>query len=112
MPNHIYRCTQCEYQESRLILGLPSEEVLDAPFKCNGCGALAMKRRPCLVSSSFGMPKERAGDWFKKTYGHDIGEKDEEKAEQQRNMDQVKRSLEAKHGIKMNTDNNQPWPGV
>lgn len=99
MPNHIYRCSKCEYQESRLILRLPSSDELDKPSKCNGCGAVSMERKPCLVSSSFGMPKERAGDWFKRTYGHDIGEKDEAKAEQQKSLSTMKKELERQYGV-------------
>jgi hypothetical protein len=59
-----------------------------------------MMRRPCLTTFSFGIPKVRAGDWFKKTYGHEIGEKDEEKAEQQRNTEVMKKELEKQHGVK------------
>ena len=70
MPNYGYRCGHCSHQ-AKFFLKLSSDP--DELLECPECEAEAMFRI-IISGGSFNGLKVFAGDWFKKTYGHDIGD--------------------------------------
>lgn len=68
MPNYHHRCAECD---EVTVLNLPISTDPAAPQKCE-CGG-NMKRIIASAPAAHGF-KVWAGDWFKKTYGHDMAE--------------------------------------
>lgn len=92
MPNYTYKCPRCEdtFKVSLPISSDPNK-LLNHPGHKNMC--LGLFKRAIVPGASFKGFKVFAGDWFKKTYGYDIGERETTKAEFQRDM----RMAEEKH---------------
>lgn len=67
------------------------------PIQCERCNLFTMTRR--VTRGFFGGLKTYAGDWFKKQYGHDIGERDANYASEQAALDKQVKELKKDYGI-------------
>lgn len=111
MPTYKYKCTVCDHEEflSMRISVNPSTKV-----ECPDCWERAdtdeleptMTRRIVASSIPESVGKVWAGDWFKKTYGHDIGEASQAAADSRAAYEREKADLEAK-GIRMRHQSRQ-----
>ena len=100
MPNYIYKCTECDFTKTiELSISFnPKKKLL-----CNMCSdehpdvrpypEFTMTRRIGKPSFPANCNKVFAGDWFKKTYGYDIGDRATTRAELQRDI----KKAEEKH---------------
>ncbi len=85
MPNYLYKCSNCKdiidinlpmsFEPTEMIFNSGHKKVCVGRFK-------RIMRKPGAVKGF----KVFAGDWFKKEYGFDIGEKETTKAEFQRDV--------------------------
>jgi hypothetical protein len=73
------------------------DERHGSPCPC-GDESCAIIRVISMPSKPMGF-KVWAGDWFKKTYGHDMGERDKAYASEQAALDEQVRQLKRDHGI-------------
>lgn len=82
MPNYNYKCANCLVIEKKFlaISTDPSKQ-----FPCEKCCGF-MDRVPITPGPVTGL-KTFAGDWFKKTYGHEIGGDGESAAQQKADID-------------------------
>ena len=93
MNNYLYKCTVCE---DKIDIALPissdPKQLLENPGHRVVCeGSYKRIMRP------FGQIKGLrvfAGDWFKKTYGHDMAEPYEHASRQKEDFETMKRELE------------------
>lgn len=77
MPNYKYKCTSCGHIE---VMFLKISTSPGKHFDCTNCESKeTMTRRISKPAGHQGL-KVWAGDWFKKTYGHDMGEAAAKKA--------------------------------
>ena len=94
MPGYSYKCGKCK---QITMLELPISTDPDKRFGCE-CGYL-MKRVIAVVPQ---FPKEVgkvfAGDWFKKTYGSELGEGSENEATQAEDRKTLEREFRKKTG--------------
>lgn len=96
MPKYTYKCPRCEDTfEVTLPMSADPKKLLNYPGHKNMC--LGLFKRIITPGASFKGFKVFAGDWFKKTYGFDIGEKETTKAELQKDC----RRAEEKHKREM-----------
>jgi len=72
VPNYVYKCERCKAKYS---LKLPMSHDAKILYNCEDSRCIGLCRRIIAPGATFGMPKVRAGDWFKKTYGKELGEK-------------------------------------
>lgn len=101
LPNYTFKCDECEDVVKKFLrLSSDPRELLDC-----GCGA---KMRRIIVVSQIpsAVGKVWAGDWFKKTYGHDIAEGTERKSKEKVSFEKEKTALE-KDGVKFNFKSKQ-----
>lgn len=102
MPNYWYKCGKCKATVEK---SLPISTDPKKRFECE-CGYL-MKR---IIRPGAQFPKEVgkvwAGDWFKKTYGTDIGEEARRKADNRMRHDAEILKAE-QDGIKLNHKSRQ-----
>ncbi len=90
MPNYLYKCNNWKCN-SISELTLPISTHPGQLFTC-GCGHKKSRiMRPWGAVKGF---KTFAGNWFKKTYGHDIGAAAEDKAQQKEDWDTLKRETD------------------
>ena len=96
MPNYRYRGLICgEYYERFLPISSDPKEQ----FECS-CGAdVCDQIRVISKSGSFKGFKVWAGDWFKKTYGHDMGDGAAQRVSEREQYDKDKAAAE-KDGAK------------
>lgn len=87
MPNYNYRCCKCK-QITELALPISTD-----PKKLLGCECGYTMRRVMRVPGAVKGFKTFAGDWFKKTYGHDVGEAYEDKARQTEDRKVLEREM-------------------
>jgi putative FmdB family regulatory protein len=89
MPNYKYKCYSCNLIDE---IFLPISTDPQKLFCCPGCPDGTMRRMTGLINpaATLGL-KVFAGDWYKKTYGHELGEDGESAAEKKRDL---KRALE------------------
>lgn len=89
MPNYWYKCNDCS-KERKHVLSISYDPSKTFPCACGG-----EQRR--IIKPGAVFPKDTnkvfAGDWFKKTYGHDIGEVYEDKARQQESRKQLEQEF-------------------
>lgn len=81
MPNYLYKCNRCEdIVDLAMPISTDPKQFWNHPGHKNVCLGLFYRimRAPGAVKGF----KVFAGDWFKKTYGHDLGETYEDKARQ------------------------------
>ena len=93
MPNYLYKCTECD-DIMDIILPISSDpkQLLLSPGHQVHCkGAYTRIMRP--FNSIKGL-RTFAGDWFKKTYGHDIAKPYEDASRQKEDFETMKRELE------------------
>lgn len=84
MPNYIYRCIECNHKYiCQLPISFDPKIKLACRYSHNGT-EFTMTRRIGTPSFPSNCNKVFAGDWFKKTYGFEIGEKETTKAEFQK----------------------------
>lgn len=96
MPNYAYRCGKCKQITTK---SLPISTDPRQAFACE-CGYL-MKR--IIVSGALfpeKVGKVWAGDWFKKTYGHDIDEVAKQRGQEKMEYDTQRLKLE-QDGVKI-----------
>lgn len=97
MPDYKYKCTQCDYVE---VFTLQMSSDPKAKLDCGDCGEEeSMTRRIGVAQFPEKVGKVWAGEWFKKTYGHDMTEGTARKAREKAEMDRERRALE-KDGVK------------
>ena len=91
MPNYAYKCCECEKVD---LINLPISTDPKYLFLCD-CGH-NMHR---IIISGAQFPEKvgrvYAGDWFKKTYGHDIDEVAKGRAQEKMEYDAEKLKLES-----------------
>jgi len=111
MPTYRYKCTVCDHEEflAMRISVDPSTKV-----ECPNCWERAdtdeleptMTRRIVASSIPNVVGKVWAGDWFKKTYGHDISEGAQGAVNARARYESEKKALEEK-GIRMTHQSRQ-----
>jgi len=91
MPKYIYRCTFCDYKE---VHELPISFDPKIKLHCLDCNKEdKMTRRIGKPSFPKNCNMVRAGDWYKKTYGHELGAGSMEKAQQQEDRKTLEREF-------------------
>jgi len=93
MPNFLYKCELCkDIIDIPLPISFDPKETINHPGHKNICLGLFKRimRAPGAVKGF----KTFAGDWFKKTYGHDIAKPYEDKARQKTDYETMKRELD------------------
>lgn len=74
MPSYIYKCTDCEHKE---VIELPMSSNPNDRRWCKLCREpdeeKTMTRRIGVCSFPKNVGKVFAGDWYKKTYGQELG---------------------------------------
>jgi len=93
MPNYTYRCCKCK---QITILNLP---ISTDPKAIQACECGYTMRRIIASTPAFNGFKVWAGDWFKKTYGHDITEGAQRKAKERLEYEKELDNLKKDHGI-------------
>jgi putative FmdB family regulatory protein len=91
MPTYSYKCPDCEsISDHFLPMSTDPEKKMPCPA-CFGAKSYRVITRAPMVNGL----KVFAGDWFKKTYGHELGEDGmtalEKKKDFESLMDQVKK---------------------
>lgn len=93
MPNYLYKCCECkEIVDLTLPISTDPKELFTCP-----CG-YTMKRIMRAPGAFKGF-KVYAGDWFKKTYGHDLRTPYEDKVRQQEDRKTLEKEARKKNGI-------------
>ena len=100
MPQYKYKCKECNNEEM-FTLNISSDP--SRPIHCpmcqykdsNGDFVPTMTRRIIVSSIPNAVGKVWAGDWYKKTYGHDIGEGAQGAVDAKKNYEQEKMKLKA-----------------
>ena len=90
MPNYLYKCNICE---TIYDIFLPISHDPKLLYKCeqNKCNGLCNRiMRQWGAVKGF---KVFAGDWFKKKYGHDIGESAEDKIQQKKDWETLEQQF-------------------
>lgn len=93
MPKYLYKCNRCEdIVDVPLPISFDPKQFINFPGHKNVCLGLFWRimRAPGAVKGF----KTFAGDWFKKTYGQDIGAAYEDKARQKTDYETMKRELD------------------
>lgn len=83
MPNYDYRCADCSTVK-RLFLPISTDP--SKPIVCEFCGQNSHRFMGSNKPSGTTGLKTFAGDWFKKTYGHELGEDGQSAAEKKRDF--------------------------
>lgn len=91
MPNYIYKCCKCKQKTK---LNLPISTDPKKFFACR-CG-YTMHRTIVVAQFPEKVGKVWAGDWFQKTYGHDISEGSVKETEKVKAYNKEKADLEVK----------------
>lgn len=98
MPNYLYKCTKCEDKiDITLPISSDPKQLLESPGHKVYCDGLYKR-----IMRPFGSIKGLrvfAGEWFKKTYGHDMGEAYEDKARQKEDRETLEREYKRKNEI-------------
>lgn len=103
MPGYVYKCTECkEYAKFQL----PISTDPDRQMTCPECGG-PMNRSVTIAQFPTTVGKVFAADWFKKQYGHELGERDKQYADEQKKIDREAADFLAKENIKMNLQSRQ-----
>lgn len=88
MPNYHYRCDSCN-RLSQIKLPISYDpKIKQACSSCDGLMTRIIKSKPRIKGF-----KVFAGDWFKKTYGHDIADGYKDSSRQKEDMDTLRREL-------------------
>lgn len=96
MPNYKYVCNECNHSE---MVSLPISTDPNKKLKCSKCTKRSFKRRICISEFPNRVGRVWAGDWFKKTYGHEIGERDKAYANEQAKLDREVEEVKKEYGI-------------
>lgn len=100
MPNYVYKAKDdgCKFCAEGFQITHPISEYLE------NCPECETEIRKVIGVCQF--PKnvsyESAASWFKKTYGHELGERDVQYASEQKELDKQAAKLLREEGIKMN----------
>lgn len=84
MPNYNYKCAGCSVIREFF---LPISTEPSKPIECESCKGM-MSRIIRLPSGITGL-KVFAGDWYKKTYGHELGQDGDDSAANRRDFEQA-----------------------
>lgn len=95
MPNYSYRCKDCNSVE---IVTLPISSDPSAELECSTCKGSLVRKVGLIAPTAFKGFKVFAGDWFKKTYGHEIGEDGETAAEAKRDFEKFANEVKKETG--------------
>ena len=99
MPNYIYKCTECDH---KVVIELAISYDPKVKFGCPNCNTASdkrtMTRRIGLATFPANCNTVFAGDWFKKTYGHDIGRGYEDKVRQAEDRKTLEREFKKETG--------------
>ena len=109
MPKYRYKGLGCgKYYEvfSPKMLSLEEDEAHNSPCGClvSACVRVRTIIKPAPPQGF----KEWAGDWFKKTYGHEMGERDRAYASEQQELDNQVKELKKEHGIEVSQPTKPP----
>lgn len=102
MTNYRYKGTVCGDYFEHFVVGLKSpdeDKNHDAYCSCGieVCTQIRVMSKP---QQPMGF-KVWAGDWHKKTYGREIGERDLKYADKQKKLDESARELKRNHNIQV-----------
>ncbi len=98
MPNYIYKCTECDHKYvTKLPISFDPKIKLACRYSHDGT-EFTMTRRIGKPSYPKEVGKEFAGDWYKKEYGHELGEGSLNKAQQARDRKTLEREFRKKTG--------------
>ena len=98
MPNYKYKCISCAHTET-MFLKMSTDPK--KRFDCKECdGEQSMTRRISKPAGHKGF-KVWAGDWYKKTYGRDLGEGAHERASRIAEHRREVKRLRKDHGINL-----------
>ena len=93
MPAYKYKCTTCDYEEMHTLnISSDPQKRLFCPNVCV-YATPTMTRRIISPSIPRVVGKVWAGDWFKDTYGHDIGEAAQGAVNEKRDYEREKMKL-------------------
>ncbi len=100
MPNYIYKCTECDHEYmQQLPMSFDPKIKLACRHSHDGT-EFTMTRRIGKAIFPEKVGKVFAGDWFKKTYGHDMSEVAKGRAREKVEYDAEKLKLE-KDGVRI-----------
>jgi len=94
MPNYAYRCCECK---NVTVLNLPISTNPKKTFACE-CGYTMKRVIKFIPQMPENVNKVFAGDWYKKEYGHDLGEGSLNKAQQAEDRKTLEREFRRKTG--------------
>jgi hypothetical protein len=101
VPNYIYKCTECDHKE---IAELPISFSPKIRLPCDDCYSghpdeeFTMTRRIGTPSFPTNCNKVFAGDWYKKQYGHELGQGSMDKAQQAEDRKTLEREFRKRTG--------------
>ena len=96
MPNYKYRCIKCDYEEK---WDMPISTNPKLSLYCPSCELDGtMTRRISVAQFPKEVGKVFAGDWYKKEYGHEIGSNADDKVQQKKDWETLKRESEKERG--------------
>lgn len=102
MPNYKYKCCKCKKNK---IFTLP---ISTDPKKMMSCDCGYIMKRAIIVSQfPEKVGKVWADDWYKKTYGHGLGERDKSYASEQAALDKEVKELKSEYGISVNAESKE-----
>ena len=102
MPNYRYKCCKCkQYKDFSLPISTDPARLMAC-----GCG-YSMKRVMIAAQIPNTVGKVWAADWYKKTYGHELGGKDSAYASEQKALDVQAAKLFKEEGIKIKTSSRE-----
>lgn len=110
MPNYKYACNKrdCDYF---CVMDLPISFDPKIKFQCDKCATpKSLSRRISASQVPRNTTAVYAGDWYKETYGEEIGQKDLEHADQQRALERERKELSKGYGIAFNEAAKPPGP--
>jgi len=103
LPIYKYLCGECKHSQME---SLPISFDPQKKLHCPECKEDAMERR--IIASEFPrkVGKVWAGDWFEKTYGHDVGEDAQRRVDKKEELEKERKELEDL-GVRINFKSRQ-----
>ena len=95
MPTYKYKCELCAFEQMMM---LPISSDPKEKRVCEDCSKVTMTRRIGKPQFPKTVGKVFAGDWYKKTYGQDVGDAYMEKAQQQESKKILEREFRKQTG--------------
>ena len=99
MPNYIYKCKVCEdIMEITLPISTDPSQCIENPDRRHGGICYGLYKRIIGSTPSFKGLKTFAGDWYKKTYGIELGQGSLDKAQQAEDRKTLEREFRKRTG--------------